>query len=237
MALLLYVVARTASIISGDRLTSAFGVRVHHLHTRVALVHALHLGVEGDASAADRALESSGELVHAADGMEHRCRRRAIARRNRSQPAAETRLQQGAEVVGGARSTVREGFVAVIGRIEIALCDEKADQPLLVLSRQREIQLPLIDRLDEQLVDASDQVGLDLAQPQPGICQRACGASLVVEIRAVRLVQENLQRNAELLAVVQHAGVRVRNAPGADVDVLPLVKGADLAFTADLGVL
>src|SRR5262249_40018864 len=40
-----------------------------------------------------------------------------------------------------------------------------------------------------------------------------------------------------LLAVVQDAGVRIRNPPRSNVHVLPLVERADLALAVDLGVL
>ena len=66
--------------------------------------------------------------------------------------------------------------------------------------------------------------------------ERPGGVAFVVEVRGVGLVDEDLQRDAKLLAVVQHAGVRVRNAPWADVDVQTLVERADLTLAADLGV-
>src|SRR5262245_37592645 len=83
----------------------------------------------------------------------------------------------------------------------------------------------------------TDHVGLDFPQTNALVRERAGGVPLVEEIGGIRLVDEDLQRATELLAVVQDAGMCIRNAPRADVDVLALVKCADLTFPADLGVL
>ena len=121
----------------------------------------------------------------------------------------------------------------VVG-IEVALADQIVDEALLIFRRQRQIELVLIDRLDQQLVDRADEVGLDLAQADLLVRQRAGGVALEVEVVGVGFVEEDLHRNAELAAVVQHAVVRVRNAPRADVDVLAFVERADLALAAEL---
>src|SRR6185295_4770219 len=59
------------------------------------------------------------------------------------------------------------------------------------------------------------------------------------EVRRIRFVDEDLQRDAQLLAVVEDPGVRVRNAPRADVEMLSVVERAHLTFTlwTNLGVL
>ena len=97
----------------------------------------------------------------------------AFSRWNRAQSVAEAGLQECAELVGVPGSAVRECLVEVVGRIEIPLRNKKADKPLLVLCRERQIEAALIDRLDEQLVGVADQVRLDLAQAHARVGQRA----------------------------------------------------------------
>src|SRR5438552_5554133 len=83
----------------------------------------------------------------------------------------------------------------------------------------------------------ADHVGLDLTQPHALVRQRARRVAFVIEIGGVRLVDEDLQRNAELLAVVQNTGMRVGDTPRPDVDILTVIEGADLTLaTVDLGM-
>ena len=166
---------------------AALRVEIDHLHARVVLVHGLHLGVERDAVAADRALKAFRELVHAADRMKHRRRRRAVARRDRSHPVAEAGLaaapQARTDCPGrGSRrpctgDPTNRGSPVPRGSSTNRCC---------VLGGQRQIELVLIDRLDEQLVGVADHVGLDFAQPHALVGQRPGGCAFVIEVRARR---------------------------------------------------
>ena len=58
--------------------------------------------------------------------------------------------------------------------------------------------------------------------------------SFLVEIIRVARVDEDLQGYAQLLAVPEHAGVCIGNAPRAGVEVLAFVESANLALAIDL---
>ena len=114
------------------------------------------------------------------------------------------------------------------------MAHEKAHEPLFVFARER------------YRVDAgrwpwrSTRSCSRSCRPSPRAIARACSTTLRRVPRKegdpVSLVDEHLERNTELFAVVQNRRVRVRNAPWTDVHVLSVVKGTDLAFTVDLGV-
>src|SRR5258708_5734245 len=127
--------------------------------------------------------------------------------------------------------------LVVMGRrIEVSVAHEKAHDPLFVFALERYIEWTLVDGFGDQLVRVADHIGLHLAQSNARVRQRASGVPLVKKVRPVSLVDEHLERNTELFAVVQNRRMRVRNAPWTDVHVLSVVKGTDLAFTVDLGV-
>ena len=130
-----------------------------------------------------------------------------------------------------------EGAVGPAPAIQVALGYQVADEALLVLGRERQVELLLIDRLDDELVRVADHVGLDLAQPHAFVGEGPGRASLVEEVRALGFVDEQFDRNVQLPAVVQHAGVRERDAPRAHVHVETVVERADLTLAANLGVL
>jgi hypothetical protein len=146
-------------------------------------------------------------------------------------------LEQLRELIWIAGAAVGECLVPAIRCVEIPLGHEEVDEPLRIVGGQRQIELMLVDRFDQQLVGISDYVGLDFAQPHAPVRQWPPSPTFVIEIRRVGFVQKDLKRDAELLAVVQYARVRVRDPPRADIQVKPLVKGADLALSIELGVL
>ena len=180
----------------------ALHVLVRDLHAFVRLVDRHDLGAEGDL-VAELALKAFRELIHAADRLEHR--RHARTFDDGPDAIAEARLQQRLEVVRVARSASGGLLVRVIGGIEVAFADEEGDEPLLVLGGQRPIELILIDGLRHQLAGVADHVGLDFPEPDALAGQRPDRFSLVVEVRRLVLVDEHLQRHAELFAVTQHA--------------------------------
>ena len=147
-------------------------------------------------------------------------------------------LQQRVEVVRIARAARGRLLVGAIGGVEVALGDEERDEAFLVLRGQRHVERVLIDHLGHQLARVAEHVGLHLAQPHPLVRERADVVALVVEVGGLALVDEDLQRHAQLLAVAEHAGVPVRQPPRTAVVVLAFVEVADLGFAAgaDLGV-
>ena len=127
-------------------------------------------------------------------------------------------------------------FVRVAGLVEIPLDDQEVDETLLVFLRQRQIEFALIDRLGQQLAGVADHVGLHFAQADALACQRSDALALVVEVRGLGFVDEDLKRDVELLAVLEDAGVEVGDAPRSRVEVHAFVEGADLALAADFRV-
>src|SRR5690606_7665566 len=89
-----------------------------------------------------------------------------------------------------------------------------------------------------QLARVADHVGLHFPQPYPRAAERSEVVALVVEVRSLALVDEDLERYAEFPAVAEHAGVPVRQPPRSAVVVLAIGKLAYLRFSpgADLGV-
>ena len=49
-------------------------------------------------------------------------------------------------------------------RIEVAVTHQEFDELLAVVGGQRHIQLPLVDRLGNQLAGVADEIGFDFAQ-------------------------------------------------------------------------
>src|SRR5580658_3805478 len=103
---------------------SGLRVAVGDRGSAVILSNRAHLGIERDAVRPNRAREGFRDLVHAADRMEHRRRRRALAGGNGPDPVAESRLQERAQLVGIAWATIFKSLVAPVARIEVALCQE-----------------------------------------------------------------------------------------------------------------
>ncbi len=220
-------------VVGGDfGLLAALRVFVDHLHAGVVLVHRLDGRVEGEALGPDRLLEVLADLVHAADRLEHRRRGGAFHRRDRAQAIAEAGFEQRRELHHVALAAVGEGLVGPGGAVEVAVAHEELGQALLVVGGERRVQLTLVDGLDEQLVDLAEEVGLHLAHADALVRQRPGDRAFAVEVVGVGVVEEHLHRHAELAAVAEDAGVRVRDAPGADVHVLALVPVADLRLAA-----
>ncbi len=220
------------------RAAAARRVHVDHLHARVVLVHRLHVGVEGDAGRLDGVLECLHELVHAADRLEHRPGRRPLGGGNRVDAPGEVPSDDLGERIRLAGAADGERLVRVIGGIQIPGLHEKVDEVLLVLRRHGEIELVLIDRLHEQLVDVAGEIGLHLAPADALLRERPGGLTLVIAVVALGVVGERLDAHAQIAAVVQDAGVHVGNAPGPHVHVETIVERAHLllATGAELGV-
>ena len=92
------------------------------------------------------------------------------------------------------------------------------------------VERVLVEGLRHQLAGVADHVGLHLAQANTLAGERPEVRALVVEVRRLVLVDEELDGYAELLAVSKNAGVPVRETPGPAVVIQPLVKVADLRF-------
>ncbi len=125
----------------------------------------------------------------------------------------------------------------MVGGIQEPRSDQKLNQALRVLGRQRGVYLALVHRFDEQLRRGSPQIGLDFPQAHTLAGQRPQRRIFVVEVIRVGRVHVELHPNAQLRAVAQQSLIGVRNAPRARIEVLPLVELAHLVLALDLGVL
>src|SRR5262249_37669833 len=61
--------------------------------------------------------------------------------------------------------------------------------------------------------------------------------AVVVEVRVVALVDEHLDRDANLATVAEHAGVGIRDPPGSAIRVQPFVVRAHLPLAIQFDVL
>src|SRR5262245_51807864 len=139
-------------------------------------------------------LKALRKLIHAANGLKHR--RHSRARDDRSDSIREARLQQSAEIVRVARSTGSVLLISVVCTVQIPLIDEERDETLLVLLRQRAIELILVDRFGHEFAGITDHVSFYLAKPHALIGQRPDVVALEVEVGRLVLVDENLDRHA-----------------------------------------
>ena len=172
------------------------------------------------------ALEGHRELVHPADGLEHRRLARALD--HGANAVAEARLQERLEVVR-VSGTARGGLpVGVVRRVEVTLGDEERDELLLVLGAQRQSRAFWFDSLGQEFARVAEQIGLDFAEPHALARERTEILPFVEEVRGFGFVDEDLERYPELLAVAEHACVPVRQSPRTAVQVQALVEIADL---------
>ncbi len=227
--------ARHAVIGRDFRHRTSLQILVGDLHAVGRLVDRDNLDAVRDL-VPELAREPFRELIHAADRLEHR--RHAGAIHHGSNPVGEAGLQERLEVVRVAGSASRVLLVCVIRGVEVALADEEGDEALLVRGRQRHVERVLVDGFRHQLAGVAHHVGLHLTQPDLLRGQWSEVVALVVEVRRLVLVDEDLDGHAELLAVAEDAGVPVREAPRTAVVIETLVEVADLRFAAgsDLGV-
>ncbi len=117
----------------------------------------------------------------------------AFARSNGPNPVPESGLEERAQLVGIARTAIFKSLVAPVVRIEVTLRHKEAHKARLVLGGHREIQSVLIDGLHEQLVHLTHDIGFDLPQAHTLLRERACSGAFVIEVGAVRFVDEDLQ--------------------------------------------
>ena len=140
----------------------------------------------------------------------------------------EVRLEEFAQVQGGVRLPCLEARVNLLAaiaaavralvepvRIEAAVFDQHGQDALLVLSRQLAVQGAGVHRLGEQFGDVAAGVGHDPAG-RHGLAVEAL--PVVEEGRAV-VVGEDLQLDAELLAVAEERTMVVGDARRAEVRV------------------
>jgi hypothetical protein len=202
--------------------------------------------VVGD-EVAHLALEGVGDLLHAADGLEHG---RVVAvggvvaevpPEARAHDVAELdRLRGLGHVVEPAARRTVLGIAAIHGGIEafgiaiLAVEDaeglERLEQHLPVLLTDELVERALVHGLRQHLGHAAHVVGPDLVI---ALLLAAEGLGRV-EVGVLVLLHEDLELHAEAVAVVDHRAVVVRDAPGTDVDVLPLGELAGLGVAAHL---
>src|SRR5262249_30086216 len=137
---------------------------------------------------AELPLKTFRKLVHAANRLEHRHHSRAFG--DRSDAAEKAGLQKSGEIMRVAGSARRVLLVGVVLAVQIPFADEERDESLLVVFRQRMIELILIDRFRHQLAGVADHVGLYLAQPNPLPGQWSDLVTFGINVRRVVLVDE-----------------------------------------------
>ena len=89
------------------------------------------------------------------------------------------------------------------------------------------IELAALDHLGKQFRRVARHVREDFADPKLWVT-RAHDVSAFIEIR------ENREGNTQLATITQGRGVMMRDAHGARVEELPLIKSANLAGIAEL---
>ncbi len=130
-------------------------------------------------------------------------------------------------------SAVRAQIPEVL-RGQIALAAQIGEEQLLVPLAELLIQRALLHALGQHLGGVAPDVRSDLLPTHRPPGERA-RPSFEVDVRVVVVVDENLQRYAELARVVEHRLVVVGQPPGAVVDVEAVVEGAGLGLPAELG--
>lgn len=153
------------------------------------------------------------------------------------------RLRRLGHVVEPAAGCPLVGIAAVIGGIEVlgiavlpvqyAEALQRLQQHLLVFLADQLVERALVDGLGQHLGDASDIVRPDgmiaLLLAAEGFGRMKPGVLV--------LLHEDLQLHAGALAVVQERAVVMRDAPGADIDVLAVREFAGLTVSAHLAEL
>ena len=121
-------------------------------------------------------------------------------------------------------------FIGVVG-IQRAPLAHHFQQAFAVLAGQRLVQAMLVDGLAQQFGNMPLKVGLHLAITLRLATKRLGGMHHGVVID----LNKGLQRDTELMAVIEHCMVMVRDTPRSGIEVQALIKLALLGRTAQLG--
>src|SRR6516162_5055507 len=116
--------------------------------------------------------------------------------------------------------------------IERAPLAQRLQQQLLVLRRDRLIELVLAHRLGEELGYAAVEVRQYVAQT----LRLAAKGILGVQISVVVDLDERFETDAQAPAVIEDSAVVIGNAPGPGIEVEVLVERAGLLKAAELGI-
>ncbi len=123
------------------------------------------------------------------------------------------------------------GDVGVVS-VERAPSLQRLEKFLPILLAHRGIEGALLGGLGQQLGHMSLVIRFDLAIAPRLTAER----TTAVQIRVVVDLDKRFQRNAEPLAVVEHAAVVVRDPPRAWIDIKVFVELAMLGRATELGV-
>src|SRR5581483_6078041 len=115
---------------------------------------------------------------------------------------------------------------AIVG-CEVAILGEELEHALLILSIEVLIERTLPDAFGEQLRDMAAGVIDHL----PLLNRLAAVEVVRLHERRARGIDLDFERDAELVAVIQHVGVNGRQARGTGVEVEAFVEGACLLST------
>ena len=123
------------------------------------------------------------------------------------------------------------GDVRVVA-VERAPSLQRLEKFLPILLAHRGIEGTLLGGLRQQLGHMALVIRFDLAIAPRLTAER----TTVMQIRVVVDLDERFQRNAEPLAVIEHAAMVVRDPPRAGIDIKVFIELAMLGRPAELGV-